>query len=73
MINKDAGGLDLTKESDKKALLDKIELIKPAKLVYTKPLAIIYNPFSGRKVNIKPLITTRLDMEKIPYELLESK
>ena len=48
-------------------------MIKPLRVTYTKPLAIIYNPNAGRKHNIKALIIQKLSSAKIPYEILESR
>lgn len=41
-------------------------------MIYTKPIAIIYNPSSGKKRDLRGLITQRLEMEKLPYEILLS-
>ena len=35
-----------------------------------KPIAIIYNPASGKKTNLVPLIEARLNQEGIPFELM---
>ena len=42
-------------------------------MVYNKKIAIIYNPASGKKKRVRPLIEKRLDEAGIPYEFLESK
>lgn len=49
------------------------EFIKPGKVVYSKKIGIIYNPFSGKKRNLRPLIEHRLKKAGIEYEFLESK
>ena len=35
---------------------------------FDKPIYIIFNPNSGKKVNLMPIITSRLDKENIPYD-----
>eukprot|EP00347_Sterkiella_histriomuscorum_P012216 403369450 len=50
-----------------------VDVIEAPKIVYTKPIVIVYNPNSGKRRNIRVLISQRLDAEKIPYEFLESK
>jgi hypothetical protein len=40
---------------------------------YDKKIAIIYNPNSGKKRNMRPLIEHRLSEAKIGFEFLESK
>lgn len=54
---------------EKRNLLSKFELIKTRKISYDKPILIIYNPASGRHLNLVPLIEDRLKKENIPYEL----
>ena len=47
-----------------------IEPIKVRRLNYKKaPLAIIYNPNSGNRRNLLPMIEKRLQKEGINYEL----
>lgn len=59
---------------EKAEFLDKFQLIKKRKIgIHEKPLAIIYNPASGKKTNLRPLIMKRLDTEKVPYEFLETQ
>ena len=50
--------------------LGKFESIKARKLEMVKPIAIIYNPHSGKKTNLVPMIEERLNTEKIPFKLL---
>ena len=64
--------LDFFKNKDKALFLDQIELIEPRKIIYSKPIAIIYNPNSGKKRNLKPLIIKRFKAALIPYEFLET-
>jgi diacylglycerol kinase (ATP) len=45
--------------------LEYIEPIVPVQYVYMKPLAIIYNPNSGKKRNIKGMIEHRLTQANI--------
>ena len=49
-------------------MLSKFELVPIRKIVYDKPILIIYNPSSGRHHNLVPLIEARLQKEKIPFE-----
>lgn len=53
--------------------MSNFEMVKTRKITYDLPILIIYNPVSGKKTNLVPLIETRLKMEKIPYELLATK
>ena len=64
--------LDFFKNKDKALFLDQIELIEPRKIIYSKPIAIIYNPNSGKKRNLRPLIIKRFKAALIPYEFLET-
>ena len=67
----DYGALEGDQRSE---FLDKFELIKRRKIpIHEKPLAIIYNPASGKKTDLRPLITKRLDSEKVSYEFLETQ
>ena len=54
-------------------MLGYIDLIEPQRILYTKPIAIIYNPNSGKKRNIKSVIQARLDLANIHHEFLESR
>ena len=47
-------------DSDKEGVLSRIESIKVRTINYSKPIAIVYNPNSGKKQNIKQYITDRL-------------
>lgn len=44
-------------------------LIKRRKIVYDKPVLVIYNPVSGKKKNFIPMIETRFGAANIPFEL----
>ena len=37
-------------------MLEKLEMLKPGRIEYNKPVAIIYNPNSGKLKDLKPLI-----------------
>jgi diacylglycerol kinase family enzyme len=50
----------------------RIQLVTKETINFKKPLAIIINPFSGKKRDIRPVIQKRLDMEKISFEFIES-
>lgn len=52
---------DAHKEDKRDELLSKFEMIKTRKLVYEKPICIIYNPNSGKKADLVPLIENRLN------------
>ena len=53
-------------------MISNFKLSNHRTIQFTKPLAIIYNPNSGKKQDIKSIIKKRLDLAGIPYELLES-
>ena len=38
-----------------------------------KPIAIIYNPVSGKKTNLVPLIEERLNSEGVPFEMIPTQ
>ena len=42
-------------------------------MVYEKPIAIVYNPNSGKKTNIRPAIVKKLEEANVPYEFIETK
>ncbi|CDW74738.1 transcriptional regulator [Stylonychia lemnae] len=50
-----------------------VDVIEPGKVIYDKPIAIIYNPNAGKKRNIRAIISQRLDAAGIKHEYLESK
>ena len=52
---------------------DNFELIDVEQMSYSKKLAIIYNPNSGRKIDRKAQISNALDKNSIKYEFLETK
>jgi len=43
------------------------------KISFDLPILIIYNPVSGKAVNLIPVIEARLNKENIPFELLPTK
>lgn len=49
-----------------------MRLLRPFKVHYNKPLAIIVNPNAGRKRDPISIIKLRLDMASIPFEFLLS-
>ena len=58
----------------KQQLMEKFELIKKRKVgIREKPVAIIYNPASGKKTNLRPLIEKRLTNENVPFEFLNTE
>lgn len=59
---------------EKARFLEQFDLIKTRKVgIREKPVAIIYNPVSGKKVNFRPTIEERFKMENIEYEFLETE
>lgn len=53
-------------ENNKAEFLSKFELVPTRKLTYDLPLLIIYNPNSGKKVNLFNLIGARLKTANVP-------
>ena len=53
--------------------MSKFKLIGVRKIDQNKPVAIIYNPHSGKKTNLVPLIEARLTQEGVPFELLPTR
>lgn len=64
--------LNLNFEKHQEKLLTLLEKIQIGKAVYSKKLAIIYNPRAGKRKNIKDLIEKRLGAASIKFEILES-
>jgi hypothetical protein len=50
----------------------RIQLITKETIKFKKPLAIVFNPVAGKKRDVRPVIQKRLEMEKIPFEIIES-
>ena len=42
-----------------------IQLINTDRIIYDKPIAILYNPNSGKKKDIKKIISDKLDSANI--------
>jgi len=57
-------------ESNKDEFLDQVKPIDLESVVYDKPVCLIYNPNSGKKVNHIPNITHRLNQANIEHELM---
>ncbi|CDW71902.1 diacylglycerol kinase [Stylonychia lemnae] len=53
--------------------LDYLQPLSIGKLKYSKPVAIIYNPNSGKKKDIKKYIMDKFNRNNIKFEILESK
>ena len=68
----DLQGLDFTNGDHQQKLLTQIESIKAKELKKDKPLCIIINPNSGKKINLKPIILERLEKEGFPFELMST-
>lgn len=69
---KEISELNLRDEADQADFLNRVELIKIGKAVFNKPIAIIYNPNSGKKRNLISIIENRMKSENVPYELMVS-
>jgi len=54
-------------------LIEKCEPISIRKMDYSKPVAFIYNPNSGRSRNVRDQIHTTLEKASIPFTLIETK
>lgn len=52
-------------EEQKKAFLSNFEALKYKKVAFTKPIIVIYNPNSGKKVDLVPIIEARFTAENI--------
>lgn len=65
--------LNLEDTVHRNLLLEQVELITVKKILYAKKIAIIYNPNSGKKVNIKQVVSKKLDAAKILHEFLPSQ
>ena len=50
--------------------MSKIESIKCRNIAFSKPIGIIINPNSGKKIDLMPLIADRLQMEKVEFEFM---
>ena len=55
---------------EKQKVVQNFESIKARRVSYKKPIAIIYNPNSGKKRLVEPKIEARLKAAKIPYEMI---
>ena len=56
--------------SEKQKVVQNFESIKARRVSYKKPIAIIYNPNSGKKRQIRPKIEERLKSANIPFEMM---
>ena len=64
--------MNLRDPEDQKRIQQKVEIIHHERIIYTKPIAIIYNPNSGKKRDLLPLIKLRLEQSNVPFEILLS-
>lgn len=71
---------DSADSAAKQDLLSKFSTIKTRKVVYSggenesqKPIAIIYNPVSGKKRNLVPQIEERLTSEGVPFDMIPTQ
>lgn len=59
-------------EEEADNLRENFTLIEAEQLTYQKPILIIYNPISGKRVNLRQTIADALKAENIPSEFYES-
>lgn len=52
---------------------DNLKMVDIRQVTYDKPILIIYNPISGKKINLREHISTFLKKEGIPFEFYETK
>lgn len=70
---------DSADSAAKHELISKFSTIKARRVAYTnqggspKPIAIIYNPVSGKKRNLVPMIEQRLTSEGVPFEMIPTQ
>ncbi|CDW86031.1 diacylglycerol kinase [Stylonychia lemnae] len=57
----------------KRQFQDKLELIQPEQFRFSKGVAIIYNPNSGKNRDIRKIITSYFEIRNIRYQLFETK
>ena len=69
---KDVDWKNLT-PSEKQKVVSNFESIKARRVSYKKPLAIIYNPNSGKKRQVRSKIEERLKAANIPYEMMPTQ
>ena len=48
-------------------------MIDIGQIIYDRPLAIIYNPSAGKRIDMKAKIAQKLDQYGIKYEFLETQ
>lgn len=53
--------------------MENFERVRTRKISFDLPILIIYNPVSGKAVNLIPVIETRLNKDKIPFEVMPTK
>jgi len=54
-------------------LLKNFESIQARRVSYKRPIVVIYNPNSGKKRDLAPLIEDRFKAENIPYEMMPTQ
>jgi diacylglycerol kinase family enzyme len=64
----DISGPPVWTQEGKKQALKRFQLIKRKKICYGKPVLVIYNPNSGKKINLVPTISARFETAKIKVE-----
>ena len=64
---------EVSTAEDKQRLLNNFERVEFRKVSYTLPILIIYNPSSGKSVNMIPMIEARLQKENIQFEMMPTQ
>ena len=69
---------DSSTNSSRREFLSQFKLVQARKVNYgengvAKPILIIYNPHSGKKTNLVPMIEARLTKEGIPFEFMPTR
>lgn len=76
-IHREEGSSVKKGQADRKSIADLLKEhgrpIEIKKIVYEKPLAVIYNPVSGRKIHVKNRLRSFLDGHSIQADFFETK
>ena len=54
------------------SIIQESKLTEVRSQIYEKPLAVIFNPSSGKKTDLRPLLKSFFDGNKIGYQLFET-
>ena len=61
--------IDLNNLINREEFIKQIDVIDCITIIYNKPIAIIYNPNSGKKLNVIDIITDKLNHERISHAI----